>query len=401
MKVKSLLCLALLPGLFAACSGHRSDAEDGMAALIDESLQFSAEQYKLMAGQLLPREGLLPRSMDREGNLVTSDISWWTSGFFPGALWYLYEATNDPELLEYAKSFSSRIENEKYTTSNHDVGFMINCSFGNGLRITGDSTYVEVLTTAARSLSTRFRPVIPAIQSWNKFGRFTCPVIIDNMMNLELLFEATKLSGDSTYYRIAVDHANTTMRNHFRPDYTSYHVVDYDPQTGRIIQKVTKQGYGDETPWARGQGWALYGFTMCYRETRDSAYLNQAVHVADAILSLPTPEDGVPYWDFQAPGIPDEPRDVSAAALYASALIELCGYVDADRAETYREHAAKLIRTMSSPRYRAKLGENACFILLHGTGDYPADSEVDAPLTYADYYYIEALLRYKETFLKR
>jgi hypothetical protein len=275
---------------------------------------------------------------------------------------------------------------------------MLYCSFGNGLRITGEKSFRDVLITGAKSLSTRFRPEVGCIQSWNEKNDWKCPVIIDNMMNLELLTEVSRMTGDSSYYKISVSHADVTMKNHFRPNYSSYHVVDYNPMDGRIHVKQTAQGYSDESSWGRGQGWALYGYTMMYRETKDKKYLDLACHIADYVISR-LPDDKIPYWDYDAPNIPDAYRDVSAGAITCSALIELSQYVDKTNSLKYQKIAEQQIRSLSSPAYRAVLGKNAGFILKHSVGSLPEKSEVDVPLIYADYYFIEAMMRYKMTFL--
>jgi len=377
--------------LTAACSSKKP-----IGKVIDESLLFSVQQYSLMTTAMKEKPDLLPRTIDEDGNLITSDSRWWTSGFYPGTLWYLYEYSNAPKIKEYAVSMTDRVEREKYTTNNHDVGFMLYCSFGNGLRITGDTSYNEVLLTGARSLSTRFRPNIGCIQSWGSSSKWQCPVIIDNMMNLELLMWAFKKSGDSSFYKIAVTHADTTMKNHYRPDYSSFHVVSYDTITGRVQVKNTHQGFSDESAWSRGQSWGLYGYTMMYRETKLDRYLKLAEHIADFLINNPNlPEDKIPYWDFDAPGIPNATRDASAGAIMASALIELSAYVDPEKGKAYLNVAEKQIRTLASPLYTAKPGSNGNFVLMHSVGSVPANSEIDVPLTYADYYFIEAMMRYR------
>jgi len=371
--------------------------EKPMSKIIDESLAFSAGQYKLMADVMKEKPGQLPRTIDAEGKLKTENSSWWTSGFFPGSLWYLYEYSGDPVLKEEAVEMSMRVENEKYTTNNHDVGFMLYCSFGNGLRITGDQSYNEILLTAARSLCTRFRPNTGCIQSWPPRDGWQCPVIVDNMMNLELLMWAFKKSGDSTFYKIAVSHADTTMKNHYRPDYSAYHVVSYDTLTGRVETKATAQGAAKESVWSRGQSWGLYGYTMMYRETGLKRYLEQALHIADFLINNPNlPEDKIPYWDYSAPEIPAAKRDASAGAIMASALIELSGIAGGEKGKEYLKVAEKQLRTLASPAYLAKKGENGDFILMHSVGSLPANSEVDVPLTYADYYFIEGLMRLRK-----
>lgn len=314
---------------------------------------------------------------------------------FPGVLWYLYEATGDTLLKEYACDYTSRVEKEKYNKGNHDVGFMLYCSFGNGYRLTGNEKYKQVLLKGAESLSTRYKDHIGVIRSWD-FNRavWQYPVIIDNMMNLELLFEATAFSGDSTFYNIAVKHADTTMAHHFRPDNSCYHVVDYDPETGEVRKRQTAQGYADESSWARGQAWALYGYTTCYRYTKDKKYLDQAQKVYNFIFTNKNlPEDLVPYWDYDAPNIPNEPRDASAAACTASALYELDGYLPGNH---YKETADKIMESLGSPAYRAKVGTNGNFILMHSVGSIPHGQEIDVPLNYADYYFLEGLMRKRD-----
>jgi len=332
-----------------------------------------------------------PRTVE-DGKLKLVSSGDWTSGFFPGELWYLYEFTDDRKWKEKADSFTRLIEKEKFNGVTHDMGFKIYCSFGNGYRLTKDSYYKDVIIQSARTLITRFRPTTGVIRSWDHHKeKWQFPVIIDNMMNLELLFAATKLTGDSSFYKIAVAHANTTMKNHFRDDFSSYHVVDYDTLTGKVISKMTHQGYADESAWARGQAWALYGYTMCYRETKDPRYLSLAESVALYLLNNPAmPADAVPYWDFKDPGIPNVPRDASAAAVIASGLYELSGY--SKNTKQYRAFADKIMTSLTK-NYRSPIGDNKGFILIHSTGNKPANSEIDAPINYADYYYLEALLR--------
>jgi rhamnogalacturonyl hydrolase YesR len=371
--------------------------EKSMNQIIDESLGFSIKQYALMTEVMKDKPDQLPRTIDAEGNLRTEDSHWWTSGFYPGSLWYLYEYSKDPEIRDNAASVTSRVEREKFTTNSHDVGFMLYCSFGNGLRITGEESYNEVLLTGARSLSTRFRPNIGCIQSWESNAKWQFPVIIDNMMNLELLMWAFRKSGDSSFYHIAVSHADTTIKNHYRSDYSSFHVVSYDTISGKVLARQTHQGYSDESAWSRGQVWGLYGFTTMYRDTKLKKYLNQAKGIAEFLINHPNmPEDKIPYWDFNAPDIPNAPRDASSGSIMASALIELSQYVDQETSEKYLGIAEKQLRTLASDEYMAKPGENGNFILKHGVGHLPGKSEVDVPLTYADYYFIEALMRYRK-----
>jgi len=371
--------------------------EEKLETVIDKALVFSEQQYLLMAEKYAGQDTILPRSFENGVN-TTSDSRWWTSGFFPGSLWYLYENSENPKILEYAKLYTDRVEREKYTTDNHDVGFMLYCSFGNGLRLTQEKRYEEVLLTGANSLTTRYNPDIGLIRSWDhSTDRWHYPVIIDNIMNLELFLWAYDYSGKPIFKEIAVSHADKTIEHHFRPDYSSYHVVSYDTILAVPHKKQTHQGYSDESMWSRGQAWGLYGYTYLYRELKDERYLIQAQGIADFLIHHPNmPEDYIPYWDYNAPDIPNTYRDSSAGSIMASALIELSDFVDESRAKEYMKVVEKQIRTLASPEYTAYLGENGCFILKHGTGAYPFNSEMDVPLTYADYYYLEALIRLKK-----
>ncbi|TCC95868.1 glycoside hydrolase family 88 protein [Pedobacter hiemivivus] len=340
----------------------------------------------------LRKNQVSPRTVEK-GKLVMVKSSDWTSGFFAGELWYLYEYTKDPKWMDLAKLYTEKIKKEQFNIGTHDLGFMMYCSFGNGYRLTGDTAYRSVIIQSAKSLSKRFNPVAGVIKSWDhQKAKWKYPVIIDNMMNLELLFEATKLTGDSTFYKIAVSHADQTLRNHFRPDYSSWHVLDYDTSTGKVTQKLTAQGYSNESAWARGQAWALYGFIMCYRETHNETYLNQAKGIAKFILNnKTTPADGIPYWDDHDPKIPNTSKDASAAAITAAALYELDAYVPNGG---YKKSADHLLYSLNK-FYTSKVGSNKGFILEHSTGHRPANSEIDVPINYADYYYLESLLRLK------
>jgi unsaturated chondroitin disaccharide hydrolase len=340
-----------------------------------------------------------PRSTNPNGTLNTVPSQDWTSGFYAGNLWQVYEYTKDPFWKQQAERWTAGLEKEKMNTATHDLGFMLYCSFGNGYRLTKNPAYKEVLLQGAKSLSTRFNPKTGCIKSWDKV-KWGFPVIIDNMMNLELLFWATKMTGDSSFYKIAVTHALTTMKNHYRPDNSSYHVVDYDPQTGKVLAKVTHQGFSDESAWARGQAWGLYGYTMTYRETKDKRFLEQAQKIADFLISHPNlPKDKVPYWDFNDTDLAHASRDASAAAITSSALLELSKYAG-KKGTTYKQMATQILESLSTPAYLAKEGSNNHFLLMHSTGHRPHKSEVDVPLIYADYYYIEGLRRYQQMGLK-
>jgi len=335
-----------------------------------------------------------PRTLEKE-ELKLVPAKDWTSGFFPGQLWLLYQITGKQYWKDQAEVFTKNIESQQLDQTTHDLGFKIYCSVGAGYTLTKDGHYKEVIIQAARTLSKRFNKNTGTIKSWDNTKKWGYPVIIDNMMNLELLFEATKLSGDSSFYHIAVSHANATMKNHFRPDYSSYHVVDYDTlNSGKVIKKTTHQGYADESAWSRGQAWGLYGYTMCYRETKNIAYLQQAEKIAEFIFNNPNmPRDLVPYWDFNAPSIPNEERDVSAATVMVSALYELSVY--SANKKSYLSKANKILKNITKG-YRASIGSSKGFLLLHSTGSKPGGFEIDAPLSYADYYYLEAIVRSKK-----
>lgn len=396
MKALFKLC----PLLFAATvvtSAAGSPASD----FINENVAHAANQYR---GHLDTIDSIghfvNPRTTLPDGSIWYVPVDDWCSGFFPGSLWYLGELTGDQDWSRRAADYTETLDSAQYLTWHHDVGFIIGSSYLNGYRLGKKEQYAPVVVNAAKSLATRFRPGAGVIQSWNvdkgwqSERGWACPVIIDNMMNLEIMFEATRLTGDSTFYDIAVSHANTTMAHHFRPDFSCYHVVDYDPATGDVRHRQTAQGYADESSWARGQAWALYGYTMCYRYTGDPNYIYQAIKVCDMIFNDPTmPEDLVPYWDYNAPDIPAEPRDASAAACTASALYELSTYLPG---RGYKELADKVMASLSTPAYRAENGKNNHFLLMHSVGSIPHGHEIDVPINYADYYYLEALLRKKK-----
>jgi len=319
----------------------------------------------------------------------------WCSGFYPGNLWQLFKLTGNEAYKRKALQWTPFIEKEKYNGGTHDMGFKIYCSFGEGYEVTEDEHYKDVIVESAKTLATRYNEKVASLRSWDfNADEWEFPVIVDNMMNLELFFEATKLSSDSTFHKMAVEHANTTLKNHIREDQSIFHVVVYDTLTGAVKDKVTHQGYNDASTWARGQAWGIYGFTMAYRYTKDSTYLNQAMATADFYLSHENlPEDGIPYWDFNDPKIPDAPRDVSASTIIASAFYELNHYVDDSKYEAY---ADKVLRTLKSKEYLLHQENDAPFILDHSTGNWPKKDEMDEPIVYADYYFLEALLRKKQ-----
>ncbi len=366
-----------------------------MAQLVEESLDFSREQTLLMAQSLEKMEGRLPQTTDRFGNLITCDEYWWVSGFFPGQLWYMAEYSHNPELLSYAEQFSERVKNQQYTTDNHDVGFMIYCSYGNGYRITGNEDYLPIINQTSKSLITRYSDQVGCIKSWESNDKWQYPVIVDNMMNLELLLWSADKFDEPRFKEIAVNHADKTIENHYRDDYSSYHVVSYDSLSGAVEKRNTAQGFADESAWARGQSWGLYGYVLMARFTGEKKYLDQAQNIANFLINHPNmPEDMIPFWDYNAPNIPDCPKDVSAGTIMCSALIELSQL--SENGSKYLEVAEKQLRVLATDQYRNAPGNNGNFILKHSVGHMPAGTEVDVPLSYADYYYVEALMRYRE-----
>jgi unsaturated chondroitin disaccharide hydrolase len=386
-SVLLFVAFALLPA-----ASVRAQAADPLDALVDHDLQFAGQQLNRTLTEV--PVGSYVHKTGPDGRWDNVGASWWTSGFLPGSLWLMYQATGDPSWRTAAAARQAGIESQKTNTSTHDVGFMVFDSFGQGYRLTGDDAYRQVALTAAQSLATRYSSVVHATRSWNNDAGENpadFQVIVDNMMNLELLLWASKNGGDPAYASMAVEHALTTAAQHVRPDGSTYHRVIFDSNTGAVKSKGTVQGYSASSTWSRGQAWGIYGFTMLYRETRDPRMLEVARRLADYFIGH-LPADSVPYWDFQAPGIPNEPRDSSAAAIAASALLEL-SQLDPANGGRYLDSAKAILRSLSSPAYLAE-GTASRSILLHGTSHKPA-GQYDTGLIYGDYYFLEALLRYK------
>ncbi len=415
-KVFSLCAIVALAAITISCG----DAHTKFVKMSDKAFENAVEQYAPLADSMKAhRPGRLPHSIKPDGTLADVPPISWVSGFFPGSLWYIYEYTGNEAIKAYAEHFTHYLEKIQYVTKTHDLGFMMYCSYGNAYRLTGKEEYKDVVVTSAKSLSTRFSPVVGCIKSWeprvgcNGVDQWDFPVIIDNMMNLELLFEATRLSGDSTFHKMAVSHANNTMQNHIRhEDYSTYHVVNYNPETGAVEHQRTQQGFADNSTWSRGQAWAIYGFTLCYRYTGDVAYLETANKLADFVIDNPRlPEDSIPVWDYNVgeegfepvkeytpEQIAQKPRDASAAAVMASGMLELATYSNEEQAARLVAAAEKMLRSLSSKEYTAKVGENKRMLLMHSVTAFPIGREIDVPLSYADYYYLEALLRWNKFF---
>lgn len=397
MNTKNLL-VGIGLCLLSACSGTDKNLD------ADKALDYCDAQVHRTLTELREKgNGSIDYTM-MPRNIMDSLTTWhcrkvdkeeWCGGFWPGILWYDYEYTHDPKLKEEAKKFTASLKFlSEIPAYDHDLGFLVFCSYGNGYRLTKDPAYKQIIINTADSLSALFNPRVGTMLSWPQnvemFGGHN--TIMDNMINLEMLFWAAKNGGNPYLFDIAVSHADKTMKYHFRPDYTSYHVAVYDTLTGDFIKGVTHQGYTDDSMWARGQAWAVYGYTVVYRETKDPRYLDFVQKVTDVYLQN-LPEDYVPYWDFNDPSIPDAPRDASAACVVASALLELSGYLPAGKGAEYKNAAVKMLATLSSGQYQC--GKSKPAFLLHSTGHWPAGSEIDASIIYADYYYIEALLRLK------
>ena len=406
--MRTALYAIVLVSLFA----FNTDRKE--SGFVNSNFSFMQQQLKFMLKETETRNKLaFPRTTDASGKMTTTSMYDWTPGFFPGSLWYAFEHTKDKALQQQAIAWTEKLEPLKDFTKHHDLGFMVYCSYGNAYRLTGNKAYRDILIQSARSLSTRFSPVTGSIKSWNAFKSwhgnrtYHYPVIIDNLMNLELLFFASRETGDTSFRHIAVTHAENAMKNQIRKDYSSYHVVCYDSTTGKVEGRETAQGYADNSTWARGQAWGIYGFTMIYRETKDPRFLKTAEGMADWFLDNKNlPADKIPYWDFNvqekgytpgvnsnAPKVTTKYRDASAAAITASALFELSTFAKGKEAK-YRNAAIRILHSLASPAYRAPAGSNGNFVLMHSVGSIPHNNEIDVPLVYADYYFAEALRRY-------
>ncbi len=397
--MKKTILYTVLSALLCSC-GNKQPEE---TAFVNDALKYCAEQTERSLQELKGDSALNYTFMPR--NVLKNETKWnlrqatkeeWTAGFWPGILWYDYENTGSEAIKEAAEKYTASLKFlSQIPAFDHDLGFLIFCSYGNGYRLTHNEEYKKIILATADTLATLYNPKVGTLLSWPREvepRNWPHNTIMDNMINLEMLFWASKHGGGKHLYDIAVNHAVTTMNNQFRPDYTSYHVAVYDTITGRLIKGVTHQGYADSSMWARGQAWAIYGFTFTYRETRDPRFLDFVQKVTDVYLER-LPEDRIPFWDFSDPDIPNAPRDASAACVVASALLELSTYVPAEKAEYYRTQAIDMLRELSSEHYQSRAQCPA--FLLHSTGHWPNKSEIDASIIYADYYYYEALLRLK------
>lgn len=388
--MKKLISIGLLVLIFG-CNCRQSENIDCVVKHSEQQLEKAIKIIK----PLQDDTHIFPRTLENNKVKMVSSHDW-TSGFFPGNLWMMYELTGNEKWKKRALDFTLKLKAEQWNGNDHDIGFKMYSSFGHAIKYLDNPEYRDILIQSAKTLSTRYNPVVGCIRSWNsnpKTAHWKYPVIIDNMMNLELLMWAAKETGNESFKEIAVKHAQTTMHNHFRADYSCYHVVDYDPETGKVLQKNTHQGAADDSDWSRGQAWAVYGFTMMYRETGRQEFLEQAQNIANYLLNVNGLKDGkIPYWDFKAPNIPNEPYDASAGAVICSALFELYGFTNNP---DYYKTAKNLLKTLTSPQFFAQTGENGGFLLKHSTGSKPFNSEVDVPLNYADYYFLESIIKSK------
>lgn len=395
IRIKTLLMCLPCALIMAACSPKTQQSD---TAFVAEALDYCVSQTERSLEMLMPYDYMMsPR------NIAPGDSVWhqrpvskelWTEGFWPGILWYAYEYSQDESILEAAKGYTEVLEFlSEQPAYDHDLGFIMFCSYGNGYRLTGDERYKDIIVATAERLAELYNPAVGTMLSWPRevpnFGGHN--TIMDNMINLETLFWAAENGGRPELRDIAIAHADTTMKYHFREDGSCYHVAVYDAETGEFMRGCTHQGYADDTMWARGQAWAIYGYTMCYRFTKDPRYLDFACKVTDVYLKG-LPEDMVPYWDFNDPMIPNTSKDASAAAVVASALVELSGYVDGEKGQKYLEDAKAMLESL---HLNYSSGDINPSFLLHSTGHRPAGSEIDYSIIYADYYYIEALLRLK------
>jgi len=390
--MRPTLLLVMLISLMISCKS----TQDAPSAIVDNAsinkrLTDLSNKMAVHLESITIDSTKIPRAIAEDGTLIAKNSRQWTSGFFPGTLWQLASHSQNEEILKQARTWSNFIEKEKWDTHTHDIGFKVNNTFGQWNKVEPSKRNNDIIVQASATLIKRFNENVKAIKSWD-WGkeRWIFPVIIDNMMNLEMLFDATDISGDSIYYQIADQHAQTTLANHFRENHSSYHVVDYDTITGAPRNKLTHQGLNDESTWARGQAWGLYGFAMAYDRTGNEAYFKKAKEIANLFFTHPNmPTDLIPYWDFDALNIPDEAKDVSAAAIAINGLMMLVKH-DSENEEKYMKWVNTVIRSLEKEEYQT---DKAPFLLGRSTGSVPDSFEVDVPISYGDYFYVQALLQ--------
>jgi len=367
-------------------------AESGLAqnsiSLFDSesASEHAAAKLEATLGEINYNPTLHPSYTDPEtGKWVAEHMNReeWTSGFFAGSLWKMYQITGEEKWRNAATDWTADLEPMSLKASDHDTGFRIFTSYGSGFLLTDNLSYSRTILRGAQTLATRFDPDISAIKSWDWIGNF--PVIIDNLMNLEILFWAARESGNNELYNIALAHAETSLEHHIRDDGSSYHIVDFD-ENGDVIWKDTRQGYGPESVWARGQAWAIYGFSMIYRYTGEQKFLD-ASEKASAWFIDNLSDDFVPIYDFLEPVPSVQTKDASAAAIAASGFLELYTVTGKN---IYFNTAVNILNSLSTESY-STLADSQNSVLKRSTLHR---GKGRLGTSYADYYYLEAIVRY-------
>ena len=397
--------LFLVNGMMAQ---NKLDAKQGLD--VDKQLQYCHKQVCRALEELKQKDGSYDYTMEPR-NILKGDKQkgWncrkatpeeWCDGFWPGILWMDYQNTKDEAVRKAAEGYTESLKGIAYRPCyDHDIGFLMFCSYGKGYEVNHSQEYKNVILASADSLATLFNPIVGTILSWPrevKPRNWPHNTIMDNMMNLDMMFWAARNGGNKLLHDLAVTHAKTTMQNHFRPDGSCYHVAVYDTINGNLIKGVTHQGYSGDSMWSRGQSWAIYGYTMVYRYTRNKMFLDFAQKVTDIYIKRlkETSDDFIPLWDMDdSRGTMGAPKDVSAACVVADALLELQKYVGGEKGEEYKQFALQTLAQLSTSKYQS--GKKNVAFLMHSTGHHPAGSEIDASIIYADYYYLEALNRVK------
>ena len=410
MKIRRILfCMATIAISQISMAQKVQTAAQVPTLDVDKQLQYCHKQVKRALAELQQKDGFYDYTMEPR-NILKGDKQkgWncrkmdkdWCSGFWPGILWMDYQNTKDEAVKKTAEGYTESLKGIAYRPChNHDIGFLMFCSYGKGYEVNHSPEYKKIILASADSLATLFNPIVGTILSWPRMverEHWPHNTIIDNMMNLDLMFWASKNGGNKFLYDLAVTHAKTTMKNHFRPDGSCYHVAVYDTINGDLIKGVTHQGYADNSMWARGQAWAIYGYTMVYRYTKNKMFLDFAQKVTDIYIKRlkETSDDMIPLWDMDDPrGVKLAPKDVSAACIVADALLELQQYVDKEKCDEYSLFALQSLAQLSTDKYQS--GKKNVAFLMHSTGHHPAKSEIDASIIYADYYYMEALVKVK------
>ena len=410
MKIRRILfCMATIAISQISMAQKVQTAAQVPTLDVDKQLQYCHKQVKRALAELQQKDGFYDYTMEPR-NILKGDKQkgWncrkmdkdWCSGFWSGILWMDYQNTKDEAVKKTAEGYTESLKGIAYRPChNHDIGFLMFCSYGKGYEVNHSPEYKKIILASADSLATLFNPIVGTILSWPRMverEHWPHNTIIDNMMNLDLMFWASKNGGNKLLYDLAVTHAKTTMKNHFRPDGSCYHVAVYDTINGDLIKGVTHQGYADNSMWARGQAWAIYGYTMVYRYTKNKMFLDFAQKVTDIYIKRlkETSDDMIPLWDMDDPrGVKLAPKDVSAACIVADALLELQQYVDKEKCDEYSLFALQSLAQLSTDKYQS--GKKNVAFLMHSTGHHPAKSEIDASIIYADYYYMEALVKVK------